>query len=166
MRRILAIIIAMCMLGMPLANAQPKNTIIVINHSKYISNIDYKVLYDYLDLIASYWSIYHGKYYIYLSDYLPDSISFPPGSLGGHIKGVKAYVNIKDIYYAHMDPYLIITHELAEMAVNPNLRHYDRNGNLLEICDGIYSYIYFYGNGPKRQVSLFRMPSDYAVKIA
>ena len=69
----------------------------------------------------SHYDTYQGVYWIYLDDHLPSTVLFPFHSLGGHTKDVRAYINVKGSLDAGLDPYFVITHELAEMAVNPHL---------------------------------------------
>ena len=95
-----------------------KPPLIVVNQSQYIDRVSYTTLYDYLDIVAESYPIYQGTYRIYLVDQLPSSITFPPRSLGGHIAGAIAYINVKGMIQAGYDPYIAITHELAEMATD------------------------------------------------
>ena len=124
----------------PTTEPRKNPVLIVINQSKYIDRVSYVALYDYLDLVAKAYPIYQGSYHIYLVDKLPTNIIFPPRSLGGHIPGAIAYVNVKGMINAGYDPYIAITHELAEMATDPNLDTYDASGKLLEIADGLTNY--------------------------
>ena len=126
----------------PIPTVEPlkEPVLIVINQSKYIDKVSYVALYDYLNLVAKTYPIYQESYHIYLVDKLPTSIIFPPRSLGGHIPGAIAYINIKGMINAGYDPYIAITHELAEMATDPDLDTYDKSGKLLEIADGLTNY--------------------------
>ena len=139
--------LALTLMAMPSANAyrdvvsfegSPK--IVISINSQYINKIDYQALYEYLDIVSQYYSIYQGTYYIYINDGLPKSIQFPPRAAGGHIKGAIAYIDAKAFHDLNFDIYYGITHELAEMAVNPNLDRYYANGEPYEICDGTDTY--------------------------
>jgi len=126
--KVLLASLALCFLA---PSAQASSQIIVVtNHSAYMPKISYTTLYKYLKIVNSHYDTYQGVYWIYLDDKLPSKIVFPLHSLGGHTKDVHAYINVKGSLDAGLDPYLVITHELAEMAVNPYLL----TGN--EISDG------------------------------
>jgi len=116
-------------------------TLIVINHSSYIHRVSYTTLYAYLNIVAKTYRIYKGTYRIYLEDKLPSSIIFPKNALGGHTAQVKAYINVKGMVEAKLDPYIAITHELAEMAVDPHLEDLT-----MEICDNNLDYFTLNGH--------------------
>ena len=129
-------------MGMPMANADPKPSIRlhIINNSRYLKVIDYSLLFWYLDQVKKYWPIYYGDYYITLGD--GPSPNSPPDSGAYHWKGANAYVDVKIHYDFNLDPYIGITHELGEMAVDPNIDYYDKSENLVEICDDNLVMIY------------------------
>lgn len=117
--KILLASLALCFLA---PSAQATSQIIVVtNHSSYMPKISYTTLYKYLKVINNSYDTYQGVYWIYLDDKLPSKIIFPSNSLGGHTNDVRAYINVKGSIDAGLDPYLVITHEIAEMAVNPHL---------------------------------------------
>jgi len=157
MKKKLALIgIALSMLGIPKSYAEPRMSpkIIVSLHSAYMKSIDYKTLYDYLNVLSRFYSIYPGTYHIYIRDYLPGNLILPPKAAGGHIAGATAFIDAKAFARLNLDVYFGITHELAEMAVNPNLDQFYPDGTPLEICDGVDAY--FNLNGHK--AAYFKFP--------
>ena len=158
-RKLASLGIIFSMLGMPLnAYAEPviKPRIVVSIHSKYVHYIDHSTLYQYLSKVALFYPIYQGVYYIYIRDRLPVNIKFPPRAAGGHIAGAVAFIDAKAFNKLNLDIYYGITHELAEMAVNPNLDQFYPDGIPMEICDGINAY--FNLNGHK--MAYFKMPNQ------
>ena len=143
-KRITILAIASSMLFMPNAHADSKITIDI--KSKYIKSIDRKTLNDYLDILGEFYPIYQGTYHIYIRDYLPTTIKFPPKAAGGHVAGATAFIDAKAFKKLNLDIYYGITHELAEMAVNPNVDKYYDNGDPYEICDDINAYFIINGH--------------------
>lgn len=120
-KRISVVVVALGVMCVPAAHAE-KPVIVVINHSSYISRVSYTTLYEYLRIIEGAYPIYKGVYRIYLEDSLPLFLFLPKNALGGHTAQVRAYINVKGTIEAGIDPYVAITHELAEMAVDPYLK--------------------------------------------
>ena len=124
---------------MPIAEAkQPK--LVIVNHSRFIKEINRKILYDYLSFVSTQWSIYQGTYYFYVSDELPSFLIIDPKALAGHTAQVKAYVNAKDVIESNFSIYYVMTHELVEMATDPYLNTYamkDGEKVLVEVADPI-----------------------------
>jgi hypothetical protein len=161
MKKKIALISALCMMAMPLAHAEPTGyTINIVNHSKYFKTFNYKLLYDYLYEVSLDWPIYHGTYTIYLYDYMPkaDNYIVPSDFVGYHLPGAKAYIDAKKAYQDGFQPYYAITHELAEMAVDPNLTYFDANNKLVEICDNLEGAISIFDYNV---VAPWQVPSDF-----
>ena len=158
-KKVLVLAIVLLSSIMPSAVATPlqRPVIVVLNESKAFTFTQYSILYQYLNEVAKYWDIYQGVYWIHLRDSLPKKIVFPKGAIGGHVPNAVTYIDIKSTLDMKLDPYYVITHELAEMAVDPNNNRYSTNGKLIEVCDGLNQY-FLLGN---HQVSAFLKPTDY-----
>lgn len=140
-------------------------TIKVIDRSSYQQEINYLYLQKYLATVDIYWDIYQGSYTIYIDDYLygADIYNISPSALAYHIvegnNEPVAYVNyqaFKDYEPFGFDIYLGLTHELAEMAVNPYIWYFDKNGHVVEICDDM-PWVLIEGHW----VADFKTPKDY-----
>ena len=100
-------------------------------------------------------------YNIYLVDHYPEIYKDHESSASG-FHAVDPNTG-KPVAYVKMtksngwDTYLVLSHELAEMAVDPYLDLYDLNGEIVEICDGDNGWMIF----NNRIVENFKVPSDF-----
>ena len=149
------------------ADAQTTPMIVIINETTTkLVPIDMKVLEDFLSNVQSDWGvIYSGPYIVYIVDDIPYNIINikPHSAIALHTDATQIFVSLTEVLRNPYSIYTVITHELAETAIDPYLTNFDSNGNLIEICDpyiGVESVL------DNQTVARYATPGFYNIVVA
>lgn len=150
------LILLVLVITAPRSYADP--VISIKNSTASYQDIDAHVLNKFLLSVKYQWGwVYQGPYNIYITEHLPTSFSYLHPTIAFHQPGGVIYVGVSEVKASGYDIYYVLTHELAETAINPNLDFYDK-GKLVEIADPLINQ---YVDQDGIWVADFLRPRDY-----
>ena len=123
----------------PSSYADERPQITIVNQTGLaLVPLDMKVFNDYLDNVKYDWgAIYPGPYVVFIVNEIPYRLLniMPHNAVALHTDYPQIFVSMNELQTNTYNIYTAITHELAEVAVDPFLNKFDSYGRLIEICD-------------------------------